>query len=253
MTKEIFVDGICEIEDTVVKSYFGKFGSRITAYAAFRHRPEDACCFARITFDSHHTVNAVLRHRPHIISSYPIFVKRLLPGKNSSFTERILPVTSLFAYGRMGKAIDQQTLKSYCTTFGRLAKFTYNKKHDCLLIGYDDYDAIDQFLLSESQLPFPLSLQKNITPHTQSKSEYRGTCRAKASVESTVQKTTNGPDKKILDVKTSDVVWQDLLQTAVNKLTECKIELKSKENDYRVLQLRKFVLVNRIGLSLLNE
>ena len=248
MTKEIFVDGICEIEDTAIKSYFGKFGSRITAYAAFRHRPENSCCFARITFDSHHTVNAVLRHRPHIINSYPIFVKRLLPGKNSSFKERILPVTSLFAYGRTGKGLDQRTLKTYCETFGRLAKFTYNKQHDCLLIGFDDYDAVDQFLLSKSRLLFPLSLQKNITPHTQSKTEYRGTCRAKAS-----SKTTNGPDKKLPEVKTSDVVWQDLLQTAVNNLTECKIELKTKEKDYRVLQLRKFVLVSMVGLSLLNE
>ena len=253
MKNEIFVDGICEIDDQIIKAYFAKFGSRITAYAAFRRCPTNACCFALISFDSPHTVNAVQRHRPHAIDIHPLFVKRMLPENTCSFNERLLPVTSLFAYRRSKKELDQKVLKNYFNEFGNLLKFAYDQGKDRLMIEYDDYDAVDRLLLGKAKLPFALDLQKNISPDVQSNVQYHGTCRGKASVSVLGEQQHRRGDQKIRDGEPSSVEREDLLQTAMKDLAQCKAELKTREDDYRLLQLGKIFRVNEIGLILLNE
>jgi len=238
MATELFVDGICELDDKTIQSYFSRFGSRITNYESHRQRATNSCCFAVISFVSHHTVNAILRQRPHSIDSYPLFVKRLLPSGVCSFIERLLPVSSLFVYNKISKELNEDKLKGYFQTFGHILKFERDYAHDRLFIEYDDYDSVDKIFLNKDQLPNHIDIHKNILPRAQNTIEYHGTCREKQQDTAKDEKKKKRHHKK---KNRSDDQYQDLLQRTIENLGNCKAQLNNIENDYIILQLGKII------------
>ncbi|CAF1123736.1 unnamed protein product [Adineta ricciae] len=242
MSTEIFVDGICEFDDKSIQSYFSRFGSRIVHYECQRHRPTNACCFAVITFASHHTVNAILRKRPHSINSYPLFVKRLLPLTICSFSERLLPVTSLFVQNRITKELEEGNLKKYFETFGEILRFERDSKQNRLIIEFKDYDSIDRIFLNKDQLPQFIEVHKNLSPRLQNQIRYHGTCRPKEQ-----QPKFNNKEKEH---------YQDLLQKTIGELAKCKAQLRNTERDYLILQMKYTTMkkkYDRINQRLTNE
>ncbi|UJR35330.1 hypothetical protein I4U23_028091 [Adineta vaga] len=222
MSTEIFVDGICEFDDKTLHSYFGRFGSRISHYECHRQRSTNACCFALITFVSHHTVDAILRQRPHAINSYPLFVKRILPSTICSFSERLLSVRSLFVQNRITKELEEEKLIKYFQTFGEILKFEYDSNHQRLLVEFEDYDSVDRIFLNKEDLPKYIEIHKNLLPRAQNQIQYHGTCRPKERETKTDEKQNT---------------YQDLLQKTIEELTKCKAQLKQTKNDYIILQM----------------
>ncbi|CAF3558436.1 unnamed protein product [Adineta steineri] len=225
ISTELFVDGICELDDRIIQSYLKQFGSRITNYESHRKRLTDSCCFALISFTSHHSVNTILRRRPHIINSSTIFVKRLLSSSVCSFIERQLPVTSLFVYNKISKQLNERNLRNFFKTFGHILKFERDYIHDRLFIEYDDYDSVDKVFLNKDQLPDYIDIYKNILPQAQDTAEYRGKCRLKQ----------HAPKK-------TNECYQGLLQKTIEDLGNCKAQLKNIENDYNILQIEHTTL-----------
>ncbi|CAF0722770.1 unnamed protein product [Rotaria sordida] len=253
MSNELFVDGICEIDDTAIQSYFSRFGSRIINYESHRHRPTNSCCFALISFVSHHTVNAILRQRPHSIDLYPLFVKRLLPPSVCSFIERLLPVSSIFVYNKLNKQFDEQKLKNYFNNFGHILKFEHDYVHNRLLIEYDDYDSVDKIFLNKEHLPKYMDIHKNILPYAQNTIEYHGICHLKQQGNTTIdgkKKKRNHKKKNLVNGQ-----YQDLLQKTIENLINCKAQLKNKENDYVILQMEYVAIKEKADEldQLLNE
>lgn len=241
MSNELFVDGICEIDDKTIQSYFSRFGSRIKAYESNRHRPTNSCCFAIISLASHHTVNAILRQRPHTINHYPLFVKRLLPTTVCSFAERLLPVSSIFVYNKSSNEFDEKNLKNYFEDFGFIIKFERDYRNNRLVIEYDDYDSVDRIFLSKEHWPYDIDIHKNVLPKAQNTIRYHGICRRKQKCDTFDEQSKDRDDKKR---NYFDNEYQDLLQKTIENLINCKAQLKSKENDYIILQLGKFIIVN---------
>jgi hypothetical protein len=237
MSNELFVDGICEIDDQTIESYFSRFGSRITHYDSHRHRPTNSCCFALILFESPDTVHTILSRRPHKINHYSLFVKRLLPPNACSFIERLLPVSSLFVRTKISREFDDQQLKNYFNTFGRILKFERDHhNHDRLLIEFDDYDSVDRIFLNKDHLPKYIDIHKNILPRAQSSIEYHGTCRRKQQdieINNEKKKKRRHRNKRYH----SDDQYQDLLQKTIEDLINCKAQLRNKDNDYIILQM----------------
>jgi hypothetical protein len=250
MSNELFVDGICEIDDQTIESYFSQFGSRITHYDSHRHRPTNSCCFALILFESSDTVHKILRQRPHKINHYLLFVKRLLPPNTCSFTERLLPVSSLFVRNKMTKEFDEQQLKTYFNTFGRILKFERDHNRDRLFIEFDDYDSVDRIFLNKDHLPKYIDIHKNILPRAQSTIEYHGTCRRKQQDIQINEKKKKRHQKKRYH---SDDQYEDLLQKTIEDLIDCKAQLRNRENDYIILQMGKIVRLNHVLLILFVE
>jgi RNA recognition motif-containing protein len=236
MSNELFVDGICEIDDKTIGSYFSRFGSRITHYESHRHRPTNSCCFALISFESHYTVNAILRQRPHSINFHSLFVKRVLPPGTCSFIERLLPVSSLFVYNKLNKEFDEQKLRNYFSTFGQICKFERDYNHDRLFIEYNDYDSVDKIFLNKNHLPNNIDIHKNILPRAQNTIEYHGTCRRKQQEITIEEKKKKRNHKK---KSHTDEQYQDLLQKTIGNLINCKAQLRNTENDYVILQMSK--------------
>jgi hypothetical protein len=234
MPNEIFLDGICEIDDNTIQTYFSQFGSSITTYESHRHRPTNSCCFAFLTFVSPDTVNAILRQRPHSINHHSFFVKRSLPSSVCSFIERLLPVSSLFVNTKTSEEFDEGKLKSYFETYGHIIKFERDHKRERLLIEYDDYDSVDRIFLNKGSLPYDISIHKNILPRAQNTIEYHGTCRRKQTTDEKKKKRNH---KEKVRVKYQDEQYQDLLQKTVENLTNCKAQLRNKENDFVILQI----------------
>jgi len=234
MSNELFVDGICEIDDKTIESYFSRFGSRITHYESHRHRPTNSCCFALISFETHHTVNAILRQRPHSINLNPLFVKRLLSPDTCSFIERLLPVSSLFVYNKIHKEFDEQKLRNYFNTFGRILKYERDNNRDRLFIEYDDYDSVDRIFLNKDHLPHNIDIHKNILPRAQNTIEYHGKCRRKQQDIKIDEKKKKRHHKK---PSHTDEQYQDLLQKTIGDLINCKAQLRNKENDFVLLQM----------------
>jgi hypothetical protein len=244
MSHEIFVDGICELDDTTLHAYFSRFGSRITTFDSHRHRPTNSCCFALISFNSPHPVNAILRHRPHSINLHPLFVKRLLPPTLCSFIERLLPVTSLFVFSTSSRPFDERDLEKYFSAYGNIIKFDRDYGRDRVLIEYDDYDAVDLVLLNKDCLPSDIEVHKNILPRAQSNIEYHGTCRQQQqSVDETKKKRPHykKTNEKIRE-HYADSDYQDLLQRTIENLANAKAQLKDKENAYAILQIGKIIV-----------
>jgi RNA recognition motif-containing protein len=239
MSNELFVDGICEIDDKTIVSYFSRFGSRIKHYDSHRHRPTNSCCFALISFESHYTVNAILRRRPHSINIHPLFVKRLLPPNTCSFIERLLPVSSLFVYNKLDKKLDEQKLKNYFKTFGHILRFEHDYNRDRIFIEYDDYDSVDRIFLNKDHLPNNIDIHKNILPRAQSTVEYHGTCRRQRQNIQIDEKKKKRHHKKKSHI--NDQQYQDLLHKTIENLLNCKAELRNKENDYVLLQMGKII------------
>lgn len=230
MTNELFVDGICEIDDKTIESYFSRFGSRIINYDAHRHRPTNSCCFTFIKFESHHTVNAILRQRPHTINFHRLFIKRILPPNACSFTERLLPVSSIFIYNKFSKEFNEEKLKACFNNYGKILKFQHDHIHNRIVIEYDDYDSVDRIFLNKENLPNNISIHKNILPRAQNTIEYHGTCRRKQ--QENIQINEKKKKKSYFDTQ-----YQDLLQKTIEDLINCKSQLKNKENDYILLQM----------------
>ncbi|CAF1204699.1 unnamed protein product [Adineta ricciae] len=197
-------------------------------YECQRQRPTNACCFAVITFASHHTVNAILRKRPHSINSYPLFVKRLLPLTICSFSERLLPVTSLFVQNRITKELEEGNLKKYFQTFGEILRFERDSKQNRLIIEFKDYDSVDRIFLNKSQLPQFVEVHKNLSPRLQNQIRYHGTCRPK-------EQQPKFDDKEKKPQKEN---YQDLLQKTIEELAKCKAQLRNTERDYLILQMK---------------
>lgn len=236
MSNELFVDGICEIDDKTIKSYFSRFGSRITNYDAHRHCATNSCCFAFISLESHHTVNAILRQRPHSINLHPLFIKRILPPNTCSFTERLLPVSSLFVYTKLQKEFDEEKLRNYFNAFGEILKFERDYIHNRLIIEFDDYDSVDRIFLNKDHLPTNIDIHKNTLPSAQSSIKYHGTCRRKQQDIQVDEK------KKIRHQKKKshhDDQYQNLLQKTIKDLIDSKAQLRNKENDFVLLQMGK--------------
>ncbi|CAF3460937.1 unnamed protein product [Rotaria socialis] len=244
MSNKLFVDGICEIDDETIKSYFLRFGSRITNYESHRHRPTNACCFAIISFVSHHTIDAILNERPHSINLYPLFVKRLLPPEVCSFIERLLPVSSILVYDKINKEFDEEYLRAYFEEFGNILKFERDFIRNRLLIEYDDYDSVDRIFLNKDYLPYTIDIHKNILPQAQNTIEYHGVCRRKQ--QQNVIK--HEKQKKIYNKKQHrvDDEYQDLLQKTIEDLINCKAQLKSKENDYIILEMEYATIKEKV-------
>ncbi|CAF4512518.1 unnamed protein product [Rotaria sp. Silwood1] len=253
MTNELFVDGICELDDKAIQSYFSKFGSRIINYESHRHRPTNSCCFALISFESHHTVNAILRHRPHSIDFYSLFVKRLLPPALCSFIERLLPVSSIFVYNKLTKEFDEKKLKTYFKNFGYILKFEHDHVHKRLLIEYDDYDSVDKIFLNKENLPRNIDIHKNILPYAQNTIQYHGMCRRKQEDDITIDEKKKKRNKK--KQYHTDDEYQNLLQKTIENLINCKAQLRNKENDCVILQMEHEITISRLQQTLikLNE
>jgi hypothetical protein len=248
MSNELFVDGICELDDTAIQSYFSQFGTRITSYGSHRHRPTNSCCFALISFASSDTVNAILCQRPHAINDYPLFVKRLLPPGLCSFIERLLPVSSLFVYNKISKEFDEEKLENYFKTFGHILQFKRDYGHNRFIIEYDDYDSVDRIFLNKDNLPNYIDIHKNILPRAQNTIEYHGTCRRQQKKDPTDEKKKKRHHKKKHHL---DEQYEDLLQKTIENLTNCNAQLRNKENDYIILQIGKIILQNIIRICLL--
>ena len=236
MSNELFVGDICELDDRKVKSYFARFGSRIINYESHRHRPTNSCCFALITFVSSHTVNAILRRRPHSINNNTLFVKRLLSPETCSFIERLLPVSSIFVYNKTNRKFDERKLKYYFKKFGLIVKFQYDHIHDCLFIEYDDYDSIDKIFLNKEDLPYSIEIYKNILPYIQNSIQYTGTCHYQQ------RSIIDSKKQNYMKSNFGDNEYQDLLQKTIKNLVHCKTQLRNKENDYIILEMGKFIM-----------
>ena len=231
MSNEIFVDGICEIDDQTIESYFSQFGSPVKHYESHRHRPTNSCCFALILFESFETVDRILDQRPHEINDNVLFVKRLLPASICSFIERLLPVSSLFIQNKISREFDEDKLRTFFNRFGRIVRFERDYTHDRLLIEFDDYDCVDRIFLSKDLLPAYLDVHKNIHPRAQNAIEYHGRCRRQDE-----EKTKKRHRKKRYH---SDDQYEDLLQKTIEDLIHCKAQLRNVENDCAVLRMSK--------------
>jgi len=235
MSDELLVDGICKFDDEIIQTYFTRLNFRIKNYESHRHRPTNSCCFAIIQFESSQSVNAVLDLRPHRIDNHTLFVKRLLPPSTCSFIERLLPVTSIFVYDRIRKDFDEEKLRKYFNTFGRIINFEHDRIRSRLLIEYDDYDSVDRIFLNKDHLPDQIEIYKNVSPRVQSTIEYHGTCRQKQQdiqVEEQKPKRSHRRQDSHFDEH-----YQDLLQKTINELIHCKSELRNRDSEYLMLQL----------------
>ena len=176
MSTEIFVDGICHVNDEEIQRYFSQFGARLVSYDAHRHRLTNACCFALMSFASPHTVDAILTHRPHSIHAHALFVKRSLPSGVCSFIERLLPVSSLFVSYKVREPLNEHQLRNYFDTYGQILKFEHDPVHHRWLIEYEDYDSVDRILLHQDRFPYSMNVGKNVSPRAQRSIAYHGTC-----------------------------------------------------------------------------
>lgn len=236
MSNEIFVDGICEIDDEMIEKYFSQFASDVKHFQSHRHRPTNSCCFALILFESSTTVDRILRERPHQINDYSLFVKRLLPPSICSFIERLLPVSSLFVQNKIRTEFDEDKLRKFFSHFGRILRFDHDFIHDRLFIEFDDYDSVDQIFLNKDRLPNHIDIHKNILPRVQSTIEYHGRCRRQGqSIENEEIKKKTHRKKRYH----SDDQYEDLLQKTIEDLIHCKAQLSHVENDCAILRMGK--------------
>jgi hypothetical protein len=150
----------------------------------------------------------------------------------------------------MTKEFDEQQLKTYFNTFGRILKFERDHNRDRLFIEFDDYDSVDRIFLNKDHLPKYIDIHKNILPRAQSTIEYHGTCRRKQQDIQINEKKKKRHQKKRYH---SDDQYEDLLQKTIEDLIDCKAQLRNRENDYIILQMGKIVRLNNVLLILFVE
>jgi RNA recognition motif-containing protein len=234
MSTEIFVDGICNINDDEIQHYFSQFGARQVSYDAHRHRLTNACCFALISFASPHTIDAILTHRPHTIHGHAVFVKRSLPSGVCSFIERLLPVSSVFVSYKVREPLNEHQLRNYFDTFGQILTFEHDRVRHRWLIEYEDYDSVDRIFLQQDRYPYSMNVRKNVSPRAQSSIPYHGTCHRDPS-----ESTVGEKEKRRRRKKRLEGTCHDLPQTTSEDLNQCRNELRSQKQDYERLRMGK--------------
>jgi hypothetical protein len=235
MSSKIAVDGICGIDDIAIRSYFLRFGARITGFESYRQLPTKPCCFALISFASPKTVNSILNRRPHLLNQRTVLVKRLTSSDNCLSVQCVQPVDSLFI-SRKGKAeFSRKKVKTYLATYGSIKQTTYDDKQHRLFVQYDDYDCVDQLFANKAYLPFAVEMTKNILDVGDEKIKYYGTCHLDVPVKApTTVKISEKPIDPMPTVpdKTCKVPKESLLV----ELTRYQADLSKKQSQHDLLK-----------------
>lgn len=237
MSSSIFVDGICEIDDSTLRAYFQKFGSRISTLRSFRRQSTHACCYAFITFNSPHTANAVVRHRPHRIQNYSVFVKRLHSSSGIfASTERLLPITKLVFRKIRSEDYEKGLILPLFKLHGDLERFEYDSQQDRLFVEFKDYDSADQLLMDKTYQSRGMELDDQCLSEALKSSPYHGICRRKAQVTPSGAKTAQA---KPGDQKNTHQQYEAQSRTKTEELEICKAQLKTKELEFAALKKGK--------------
>lgn len=242
MPSSIFVDGICEIDDPKVRSHFQQFGSKISTLRIVRHQSTHSCCNAVITFTSPHTAGAVMKHRPHRINNYSIFVKRLHPshGTNPPVDQQV-PITRLVFTKSKDQEMKEQNLKNLFQQFGSLKLFEFCREENQIVVEYEDHDSTDRLFAANDLHLWGVEFDRKSLNDAVMSRPYFGICHRKAEVN--VQPVRNSSPKlnlprqnEVLVKKTSDelVQYRSLIKQKDEEL--CLLR-KGKKKHRRFLQV----------------